>query len=398
MKQIWQDMLHTLKSQDFTAAGSYEIAGKLELMLIRLQAEPDPEQAEIASDCMDQIPPELLDIPQYIICYLRTGRIQIALGNFDRAVTLFEKAARHSESFSKLPLAAIAYMELGELARLRGQLLEATRYQERALHLSNTCDLDREQADALNNLANIAIEKGDLDKAEILLMDSLDRAEILDETRLEGHIYNNLGVIKCLRAAFDEAISYYTRSIPKREQAGDTKGLAETYHNLGLAYMDSGNFEKAMTYTRKALDKAHETNDRLLETRILLSMAELSFHDGDYLYALSMAHHLTANQNKMGDHPGIAETTKLIGKINLERGDLDQAEEHLSIACSMFKSLEILPGEAESLKYLAFCQSRKNRRTEARELLAKARVLYEQIGNTSEIQSIETLIRQTEPV
>lgn len=398
MKQTWQDILHKLTTGRLTGDETVDIAGKLELMLVRLQAEPCGDQADLASRCIAAVTWSTLDQPMndvQISCIIRLGRIFNHLADVDHAEICFHQAVTLGKIHSQQRLQAVAHMELGELARRRGRLTVARYHQTQALDIGASEGLDREQADARNNLANIAIESGDLDKAETLLAESLDIAERIGETRLEGHIYNNLGVINCLRGRFAEAISDYSRALPKREQAEDEKGMSETYHNMGLAYLDSGDLDRAAVFTQKALDKAQEIKDSGQETHILLTLTELTSHKEDYLYALSMADQLTHRQERLGDRPGLAETKKLVGTILLKQGILNQAETALSAAMTMFRSLGLLPGEAESMKTLGLCFSRQGRNHESLEVWKKARALFQNLGNLNETNEIDALMKGT---
>lgn len=393
MTTQWKDIADRLRSRAFDSPGSMDIPGKLELMLIRLQADPSPDPATSAMECIASIPWTQLTSQHrenFLICTLRMGRIFTVLGQFDSAETTFMTAVNEASSCPRLQ--AIAHMEIGELARRRGHLDVAREHQTRAMNLGRAEGLDRETADAMNNLANVAIESGDLDRAEMLLGKSLALAETLGEIRLEGHIYNNLGVINCLRGRFDDALSDFNRSIPLREQVKDIGGLSETYHNMGLALLDSGHPDTAVDYVDRALALAQDTHDRGQEALILLTRTELTYCRKDLTYALSMAEQLSQRQIAMGDQPGLAETHKLIGKIHLDQDSFEQAENSLNTAISMFRTLGLKPGEAETLKTLGLCCLRQGKTSESRTFLTRARDLFAMLGNTIEIKAIDALM------
>ncbi|MBN1295143.1 tetratricopeptide repeat protein [bacterium] len=390
----WQNMVQRLETRPLSGIACRDIAGEIEMMMIHLPVDPGAAMLDIARQCLRLMTPlpgasEIRDILSR--CLIRLGRVNHRLGNPELATDLFTQAADCARIAECPHLEAIAYMEIGELARRRGDLNTAHTYQSGALTISEATGLDREQADALNNMANIAIESGDLDTAECLLTRSLAIAEDIGETRLEGHIYNNLGVINSLRGCFDEAIADFTRALPRREQAGDEKGVSETYHNLGLAYLDSGNPALSDTYIKKALEKARDIRDAGQETHILLTVTELLYHTMDYAYALTMAEQLTHRQVEIDDQPGLAETKKLMGRIFLDQGAIEQAEHALSNAANMFRELGMLPGEAETLKELGICCRRQGRITESNSYLHQARTLFEYLGNRREIDSIDTI-------
>jgi len=398
MKNQWQDMINALRSGDSGPADLSDTAGltgKLELMLIRLQADPCPDRAADAMEIIELLPWRTLPVPEnetLLICIIRLGRILSRLGRIDRADAVFRMAVDRAGETSCPRLPAIAHMELGELARRRGMLDIAADHQTRAMESAREAGLDREEADALNNLANVAIESGDLDRAETLLGKSLDIAESIGETRLEGHIYNNLGVINCLRGQFDDALSDFNRAIPLREQAGDTRGLSETYHNMGLALLDSGRPDTAVDYVNRALTLAQDNRDAGQEAHIMLTLTELTYHRQDLNYALSMAEQLSQRQDAMGDRPGLAETHKLIGRIYLDQDIFKKAEDYLNTAITMFRSLGLRPGEAETLKTLGVCCLRQGKTSESRSFLERARNLFARLGNQMEINAIDTLM------
>lgn len=397
MMQIWQDMLQRITSRVANGMEAADMAGKLELMLVRLQAEPARDQADLAFRCIAALPWSIHEPPLHDIqtsCLLRLGRIFNLLGAVEMAETAFHQAMTLASVYSIPRIEAIAHMEIGELARRKGQLTIAQYHQNKALGIGESFSLDTEFADALNNLANVAIESGNLDEAEKLLIRCLEIAERQHEIRLQGHVYNNMGVVKCLRASFPDAISEFARAVPRREQAGDDKGLCETFHNIGLAYLDSGDMTRATEYTMKALDKAQEIRDLFQESHVMLTMMELAEQTGDYPYALSMADQLSLRQESLGDRPGQAETRKLVGRILLKQGRLEEAETALSRAISQFRALGLMPGEAETSKALALCIRELGRIDESRELLLKARTLFNSIGNQPEVDNIDTLMRE----
>ncbi|MCD4654859.1 tetratricopeptide repeat protein, partial [bacterium] len=286
MNQEWQKILKELNSRSLSGVDMVEFPGRIELMLVRFQTQPDLEQIDLVIKCLEILPwseivPRHDDVHQR--CLIRCGRILNLLGDRNRAEEFFLRAI--DETSNRFPgMTSIAYMELGDLYRRRGKLEKASIQQNLALSIARKGDLDREKADALNNLALIATEAGRLDEAEKFLTESLGLAEEICEIRLEGHVYNNFGVINCMRGHFDNALSEFSRAIPKREQAGDEKGMSETFHNMSLAYLDSGKMELAEIFARKALDKAHCIQDKGQETHIMLTLTELTMHTRDYAY------------------------------------------------------------------------------------------------------------------
>lgn len=106
---------------------------------------------------------------------------------------------------------AMAWNDLGEALRMRGQGDEAIVAYRRAL------ELQPEFPSALNNLAVALAGKGDLDGAKQSLRQAID----LDP--LDPHPYNNLGVILEIEGEIEEALLCYEKAVKIKHDFDEAK-------------------------------------------------------------------------------------------------------------------------------------------------------------------------------
>ena len=88
MNQEWQKILKELNSRSLSGVDMVEFPGRIELMLVRFQTQPDLEQIDLVIKCLEILPwseivPRHDDVHQR--CLIRCGRILNLLGDRNRA-------------------------------------------------------------------------------------------------------------------------------------------------------------------------------------------------------------------------------------------------------------------------------------------------------------------------
>jgi len=101
------------------------------------------------------------------------GRALLTVGEEERALTLFEYAAERGPVSARPGLAAIALLNLGYVALLRGELTAADEYLRRSVDFAVSCGELHGQARSLAARASVALEGGRLEDARGLAAESL---------------------------------------------------------------------------------------------------------------------------------------------------------------------------------------------------------------------------------
>jgi predicted ATPase len=101
------------------------------------------------------------------------GRALLSVGEEERALALFRDAAERGPDIGRTGIAAIALLNLGYVALLRGELEAADDYLRRAVDLAASCGELHAQARSLAARSSVALEGGRFEDARGLAMQSL---------------------------------------------------------------------------------------------------------------------------------------------------------------------------------------------------------------------------------
>ena len=101
------------------------------------------------------------------------GRALLSVGEEERALALFTDAAERGPGFGRPGIAAIALLNLGYVALLRGELEVADDYLRRAVDLAASCGELHAQSRSLAARSSVALEGGRLEDARGLALQSL---------------------------------------------------------------------------------------------------------------------------------------------------------------------------------------------------------------------------------
>lgn len=267
--------------------------------------------------------------------------------------------SRHTESDQ----ATILYDEIGELAGqgkyaeaipLAKQLLDTTEQEKGAIH--------EETAASLNILGGLYSAFGDDEKAEPILKRALETREKLGGAEspdfatslgLLSRVYMNLN-------DYSKAAFLANRALQIRKKTlGDDHFLVSTSLNtLGEIYLMRQDYEKAEPLFLQAIEirKRHDNAHSLLIT--LNNLCQLYYNVRDYESAKSLAIiALELGQGALGsDHPHLAETFSLLGRINSAITEFEKAFYYLKKSQEIhLQSIDHMKGftsEKQKLKFL----------------------------------------------
>ncbi|MBL6446305.1 CHAT domain-containing protein [Fulvivirga sp. 29W222] len=206
---------------------------------------------------------------------------------------------------------------------------------------------DKEMVDLLMTKGLMLGNLGIRDEARENLQESLNLSiKLYGENSMEtAEIYNNIGLVFRSMNDYDAAMLYYSKTydIVNELQPENYYVLSIIKNNISRIYDQQGEPEKALKLVNEAIalnERSGQDNPSLLNNRglILLSLKDYKGALKNYMEALSMR-----QESMPENHPQIAYSYELIGKVNLKLGKIDASEK------SFLKALEILEsGETQS--------------------------------------------------
>ena len=272
---------------------------------------------------------------------LIAGRNLMAQGRYQEAEAKLLDAARDAHEAGATQAEVVVYNDLAMLYHLLGRYPEAEAFYLRALRASPSGETQEGpiRLRILNNLAHLYLNRGDVAKAEQacrraqLLKVQAQEPDSLDSARL----LMNLGQIYCARRRYAEGESAYrqAQAMWERQTSPDSAEMAAVLANLAVLYRNAGRPAEAVSEMERAVAMSRTT-----------PQAEL----------------------------GLARRLTFLGELYASAGRRREAEQVFQEALRVAENSPALAHEymPELLSSYAAVLRRTNRRTEAKELEARA--------------------------
>jgi hypothetical protein len=183
------------------------------------------------------------------------GWTLVLQGNLERAELFLNEARDIATRVHDVKGEADAVGDLGEIQRLRGDLVAARRLRQRALELSRQGGNKRDMYVEQTLLAQLDLEERNLDAAESGFMASLKLAEALHWNRAIAYCLNWLSDVARLKSNYVLAESYLTSSRTYANQFHDRARLALIMKSEALLAAAQGNLTKAWAVALRASDE-----------------------------------------------------------------------------------------------------------------------------------------------
>ena len=291
----------------------------------------------------------------------RTGQAYFALGEYARAIDLFERSATSaSERLDAAPsfrlFASWAHAWLAMALANLGRLDEAVSHAAEAVRIAETADHPFTLVEALTALGGVFLVKGDLDTAVRALERGLALSREWKFT--PWATLSRLGYAYALSARLPEA-----RQLLEEVAASDT-----TVNSMGVGQA----MQVAWLGETCALE--HQLHDAWRRAQEALAIA----HEHQELGDAAWAH-------------------RLLGDIAVRRGDLTNvalAEDHYRRALAMASDLGMRPLVAQCRLALGTLHRRAGRQEEARECLDVAAAMYGEMDMRAWLERAETELRE----
>ncbi|MBW1855401.1 MAG: tetratricopeptide repeat protein, partial [Deltaproteobacteria bacterium] len=250
------------------------------------------------------------------------------------------------------------------------KLNEQGKYAEAILSAEKLCVIVEEEKGpdhqgvgvCLNVLGGLYNSFGDYEKAEIKLKRALEINQKLGE-RDSTQIATSLGLLAKVymdKGEYRQAEPFAKGALKIREafKGGDNFMVSTSLNTLGEIYLNLQEYDKAEPVLLRAIEirKKHENTHSLVIS--LNNLCRLYYNTGYY----ESAEQLGVTTLELGEfslgknHPHLAETLNLLGKITASDGRFQEAFQYMKRAQNIdFKSIDHMKGftsEAQKLKFM----------------------------------------------
>ncbi len=240
------------------------------------------------------------------------------LGDLTRAISAFTAAARSANP----AIAAEALTRLADAWRSRGDWEQAMDAVRRSREIARAAHLDLVMAYAMVGEAAILMSRGCFPDAKQLLEEVLI---VATDPRMRGLALQNIGAILAQRGELGAAERCFAESFGHFQRAGYRRGEATALLNYGCACLDRGNLSLAEDLLSQAAMTAREAEQTELMATASLNLAEVRTRQGDLGRAEDLASEALGFFRGSGNRWWESKCLRLIGEINEQRGDLENA-------------------------------------------------------------------------
>ncbi|MGB0367960.1 MAG: tetratricopeptide repeat-containing sensor histidine kinase, partial [Flavobacteriales bacterium] len=181
------------------------------------------------------------------------------------------------------------------------------------------------QASTYGNEGWLYNQKGNQAKEEESYLIALDLFRKAESDEGIGQIYSFLGTVAEEKGDYIKGLEYAQKGLEICVAANDSAGMMSSYENLAFSHRYIGNYEIAEEYGYKAMACAQATNSKVVEARINLGLANVSYAQGKIdsarvrsKRALNLAKQVEGTAQVLGVY-------NLLGEIALGEMQIDSA-------------------------------------------------------------------------
>ena len=325
----------------------------------RLRNVGDHRRALEASRQALDIASELGDLGLQIEAKYRLAQAHFAVGDLRQATSMFlETVQAFADQSAALELGARdpaldqgalpnffeawPHAWLGLLFSHRGRFGEALEHAEQAMQIAERTNHPHTVIESHGALGGVSLERGDLDTAQRVFergVALLRAGSVSDANLLSG-----LGYAYALSGRLSEALPLLEEAVRSEVSISAMGlGLAVRLSRLSEAYLRAGRADEALRRARSAVELAKKHQERANEAIALRVLAEVTAL-GDLVDATSAEQQYAGSlalAEELGMRPLSAQCHLGLGKLYRRIGNRQQAEEHLTLALTMYREMDM---------------------------------------------------------
>ncbi|MDH5681037.1 MAG: tetratricopeptide repeat protein [Spirochaetota bacterium] len=208
----------------------------------------------------------------YGLAYNNIGEIHRAKGQYQKALSFYRKALTHHETAKQYQGVASAYHNVARCYRAMGRHNKAITYLNISINLKTNIRDQLGLALSYIEMAHILEFKGQLDSSLDYLKQSKNLLKRYKSAYHLAKCYGNLGRIYYLKKLEDEALAYFQKALTLGGQVGDHRGSAIRSTHIAIIYMKRQRYKRAYSFSKRAVDIRRGLGEDLSPT-------EQSFHN-----------------------------------------------------------------------------------------------------------------------
>ena len=277
--------------------------------------------------------------------YLTLAQAFAQQGEFELALDPARQALIVARANSDMVTEANSLRELGNISARQACDEDARNYYEQALLLYRHMGQRRGECAILNNMGLILMNLGQYEQASDVYGKAHQLYVDLGDLRGVAKALNNLSNLAADQGRLDESIQYSEQALAVNEQIGNPRGRSFILHNLGASYLVLGQYKKAEECFLPVLEDYRASGNHQAEAEMLSNLGLLEYQRGNHAAAELHLYIAIEYAEKAGDLSTLSNCLYYLGSAELTQGKLDFAEAHLR------RALELRPLERHSARH-----------------------------------------------
>jgi len=215
--------------------------------------------------------------------YAQLGNLGMAfnaIGKFNEAKKCLEESSKACKDIGNIQGEISQLQALGNIYRNLGDFENAITVFERAVFLAEDHFLES-LCPSLGNLATVYNQTKNFEKALDVLQKGLAIALTTGNKQSEGSMLTSIGIALFQKGNYKKATEFILRSIEVTKQIGDKQGECMALHNLSNFSLQFQEFDNCIKYSTQCLTIALEINIKPSEAAALYNIGSAYFFKGN---------------------------------------------------------------------------------------------------------------------
>jgi serine phosphatase RsbU (regulator of sigma subunit)/Tfp pilus assembly protein PilF len=185
-------------------------------------------------------------------CYINSGQIYTAMGQFQKARTAITKGLQLNQEINDKLIMQGGYISLGSIYSVEGNYAAAIDNHLKALKIAEERNDVVVATCANNNIGDVFYAQNRWDQALSYYEKALAGSEAIKETRMAGSIYTGIGNVYLKKKQYAKALTYHFKDLKLKTNDDDKQGIAYACSQIGLDYLSLHELQKALSYQLKS--------------------------------------------------------------------------------------------------------------------------------------------------
>jgi tetratricopeptide (TPR) repeat protein/DNA-binding CsgD family transcriptional regulator len=308
------------------------------------------------------------------------GLAQYSLENFQEALSHLKEALSIYKAHHDRQGVAKCLLRIGTIYYFKLSFDEALEDLQKSLEIFNAIGDKKGQISAKGNIANIYSAQEYDDLALQYYLDILKTAEEINDKRIEAITLFNIGKSYSGQIKFGKALDYFLKSLEIFKFLKDEAWQANMLMNIGSTYIELNQPEKSLLY----ITQSNELRNKIGlddDGYSLMNMGRAYEQKKDYENALSFFNKSEVIFRQMDDREGQGLVHVFMGKLFLEKDDLEPAIGHFTKTIDLLEGVAKLSCLEHAYWDLSIIYKKKKRYKKALEYFEKYDKLHDEIFN-----------------